>query len=239
MNRTAQGFLLFLIGGAVLRTSLSQEYLRFVKPGLRPLLLVAAVVLMLTAAATIWSELRARRARKTADADDGHGHGHHAARIAWLLLLPLFALIALVPPALGSYAADRSGTALQQPLAYADLPTGDPVQLTLLDYAGRAVYDGRSVAGRRVEISGFVTLGPHGAPYLTRMVLNCCAADAQPVKVALTGAVPAEIRPDLWLDVVGRYVGRQSRDEVNGGPIPYLDVASAHPVSQPADPYES
>jgi uncharacterized repeat protein (TIGR03943 family) len=241
MNRAAQGFLLFLVGGAVLRSSLSQQYLRFVKPGLRPLLLAAAVVLMLTAAATIWAELRAYRAAKTADADadDGHGHGQHGARVAWLLLLPLFALIALVPPALGSYAADRTGTALQPPLAFADLPAGDPVQLTLLDYAGRAVYNGRSLAGRRVEISGFITFGPHGAPYLTRMILNCCAADAQPVKVELSGAFPAQIRPDLWLDVVGRYVGRQTRDDVNGGPIPYLDVTSAHPVSAPADPYDS
>jgi uncharacterized repeat protein (TIGR03943 family) len=239
MNRAAQGFLLFLVGGAVLRSSLSQQYLRFVKPGLRPLLLAAAVVLMLTAAATIGSELRARRARAVAAAADKDGHGHHDVRVAWLLLLPLFALIALVPPALGSYAADRTGTALQPPLAFADLPAGDPVQLTLLDYAGRAVYNGRSLAGRRVEISGFITFGPHGAPYLTRMILNCCAADAQPVKVELSGAFPAQIRPDLWLDVVGRYVGRQTRDDVNGGPIPYLDVTSAHPVSAPADPYDS
>ncbi|MBO0869633.1 MAG: TIGR03943 family protein [Micromonosporaceae bacterium] len=242
MNRAAQGFLLFLVGGAVLRASLSQEYLRFVKPGLRPLLLAAAAVLMLTAAATIWPELRRHRDRAGAEPTDGdgHGHSHNKARVAWLLLLPLFALIALVPPPLGSYAADRTGTALQPPLAYANLPAKDPIQLTLLDYAGRAVYDhGRSLSGRRVEFSGFITFGSHGVPYLTRMILNCCAADAQPVKVALTGALPEQIRPDLWLDVVGRYDTRQSKDEVNGGPIPYLDVVSAHPVSPPADPYES
>src|SRR5439155_12237358 len=109
-------------------------------------------------------------------------------RISWLLVLPLFALILVAPPALGSYAATRTGTALPKPFGFPHLPAGDPLHLSVNDYAGRAVYDhGRSLGGRRVTITGFVAAGPDGVTYLIRMVLSCCAADAQPVKVALSG----------------------------------------------------
>jgi len=102
------------------------------------------------------------------------------------------------------------------------------------------VYDhGRSLAGRRITITGFVTVGPHGTPYLTRMVLNCCAADAQPVKVGLAGHVPPVLQPDSWLEVTGTYTDRQARDSVNGGPIPFIEVSEARPVPAPHDRYES
>jgi putative membrane protein len=109
----------------------------------------------------------------------------------------------------------------------------------VVDYAGRAVYDhGRSIAGRRVEITGFVALDGGGAPYLVRMALSCCAADAQPVKIALTGQIPPVLQPDTWLQVTGTYSPRQTKDPVNDGPIPYLNVIEAKPVPTPHDPYD-
>jgi len=257
VNREAQGIVLFVFGGAVLHAGLTDVYLRYVRAGLRPFLLVAGVVLIIVAIATLWYELRPGRAARAAAekksilqddgpgrADDGHGHGHgHGHRepgIAWLLVLPLFALIVVVPPALGSYAADRTGTALQRPLGFDTLPVQDPLQLTVLDYAGRAVYDhGRSLGSRRVQITGFVTIGSHGTPYLTRMILNCCAADAQPIKVALSGKVPAVLGRDAWFDVIGTYSAKEMKDPVNGGTIPFIDVSQITPVSAPDDEYES
>jgi uncharacterized repeat protein (TIGR03943 family) len=168
------------------------------------------------------------------------GPAHRGPRIAWLFLLPLFALLAVTPPALDSYAADRAGTALQRPPGFAELPAGDPMPLVVVDYAARAVYDqGHSLGDRRVEIIGFVTVGSHGTPYLTRMVLNCCAADALPVKVGLSGHVPPDLRPDMWLDVVGTYTDRRVKDDVNGGPTPFIEVSQARPVPAPHDQYES
>nr|WP_237500877.1 TIGR03943 family protein [Streptomyces sp. SID8381] len=164
---------------------------------------------------------------------------HREPRVAWLLLLPLFALILVAPPALGSYSAVRSGTALQPPYGYASLPPGDPLRLSVVDYATRAIYDhGRTLAGRRVQVTGFVALEGDGTPYLVRMALNCCAADAQPVKIALTGRVPPVLEPDTWLRVTGVYTARRTRDPVNDGPIPYLEVTAAQPVPTPADPYD-
>jgi uncharacterized repeat protein (TIGR03943 family) len=241
VNREAQGIVLFVFGGAVLHAGLTDEYLRYVRAGLRPYLLVAGVVLIIAAVATLWYELRpaARAARaKQSEPDDGHGHSHREPRIAWLLVLPLFALIVVAPPALGSYAADRTGTALTRPLGYDTLPAEDPLQLTVVDYAGRAVYDhGRAISGRRIKLTGFITVGTHGT-YLTRMILNCCAADALPIKVALSGKLPAGVARDSWVDVIGTYSSKEIKDEVNGRAIPYFEVGQMTPVKAPADEYE-
>jgi putative membrane protein len=140
----------------------------------------------------------------------------------------------------------RSGTALTEPLAYPPLPAEkrghpqEPLRLGLADYAARAAYDaGRTLDGRRVRLTGFVALDGRGTPYLVRMTLNCCAADARPVKVGLTGRVPPVLQPDMWLEVTGTYTPTRTVDPVNRGPIPYVDIASARPVPAPSDPYDA
>ncbi|MFE5080852.1 TIGR03943 family putative permease subunit [Streptomyces mirabilis] len=236
MNRQAQAAVLFLVGAAVLHAGLTDLYLRYVKAGLRPLLLAAGVVLIMAAVATVWYE---RRGRGEAGDGEGHGHVHREPRVAWLLVLPLLALILVSPPALGSYSAMHAGTALQAPLAYPSLPATDPLPLGVVDYAGRAAYDhGRTLAHRRVEVTGFVALAKDGTPYLVRMALNCCAADAQPVKIGLTGNIPPVLQPDTWLQVTGTYTAKQTKDPVNDGRIPFLDVTAAKPVPTPHDPYD-
>nr|WP_306943553.1 TIGR03943 family protein [Streptomyces phaeochromogenes] len=169
-----------------------------------------------------------------------HAHVHREPRISWLLVLPLLALILVAPPALGSYSAMRTGTALQkQPWGFADLPAGDTVRLNLVDYAGRAVYDhGRSLDHRHIKIAGLLALDRDGTPYLVRMALSCCAADAQPVKIGLTGRIPPVLRPDSWLEVTGTYTAKQTKDPVNDGIIPFLDVTEVKPVKAPRDPYD-
>ncbi|WP_328872846.1 TIGR03943 family protein [Streptomyces sp. NBC_00287] len=228
MKRQAQAAILFLLGASLLHAGTTDLYLRYVKSGLRPLLLLSAAILMAAALATAWYE------RKSPTPSH-----HPEPRVSWLLTLPLLALILVAPPALGSYSALRTGTALQEPLGYPELPPTDPLPMALTDYAGRAVYDeGRSLKNRRVEITGFVALSPSGTPYLVRMTLNCCAADAQPVKIALTGEVPPVLRPDTWLRVTGTYTPRTTKDPVNGAPIPFLKVTEATPTKAPKDPYD-
>lgn len=176
--------------------------------------------------------------------DHGHGdaeaHAHREPRISWLLVLPLLALILVAPPALGSYSAMRTGTALQkQPWGFADLPAGDTIRLNLVDYAGRAAYDhGRSLDHRHIKIAGLLALDRDGTPYLVRMALSCCAADAQPVKIGLTGRIPPVLRPDSWLEVTGTYTTKRTKDPVNDGIIPFLDVTEVKPVKAPRDPYD-
>ncbi|MGC9540140.1 TIGR03943 family putative permease subunit [Streptomyces sp. UG1] len=260
MNRQAQSAVLFLLGASLLHAGTTDLYLRYVKAGLRPLVLASGAVLIVAAAATVWYERkRARRHKQNSERNSGQNdeqigeqigehngeqkdeqaHCHSEPRVSWLLILPLLALILVAPPALGSYSATRSGTALQEPLAYPDLPAADPLSLSVVDYAGRAVYDhGRTLQGRRVQLSGFLALDRDGTPYLVRMSLNCCAADAQSVKVALTGQVPPVLQPDTWLRITGTYTPRRMKDPVNGGPIPFIEVTEAKPVAAPKDPYE-
>ncbi|MFJ4785583.1 TIGR03943 family putative permease subunit [Streptomyces sp. NPDC088794] len=247
MNRQAQAAVLFLTGAALLHAGFTDLYLRYVKAGLQPLLLLAGVVLIAAALATVWYEWRGRK-QGEADLDDPDqdaesesesDHVHREPRISWLLVLPLLALILVAPPALGSYSAMRTGTALQQPYGYDKLPAAGALHLSVVDYASRAVYQhGRTLDGRQIKVTGFVALDKAGTPYLVRMALNCCAADAQPVKIGLTGKVPPVLQPDKWLEVTGTYTTREVKDPVNNGPIPFLQVSSATPVPTPADPYD-
>lgn len=250
MNREAQAAVLLLTGVALLHAGLSDLYLRYVKAGLQPLLLAAGAVLVVAALATVRYELRRPRGSEE-DRDDGrrdahdaghthpHSQAHREPKVAWLLVLPLVALVLVAPPALGSYSANRSGTSVPRPFGFPTLPAGDPLRMESGDYAGRAVYDhGRSLSGRRFVLTGFISIGRDGTPYLTRMVLNCCAADARPVKIGLTGQVPPVLRPDAWLEVTGTYTPRRAEDPVNDGPVPFLDVTRARPVREPAEPYE-
>ncbi|GIJ47111.1 membrane protein [Virgisporangium aliadipatigenens] len=253
MNRQAQAVVLLLVGGAILRASVTDLYLRYVKEGLRPFLIVAGLLLVAAAVTTLWYELRPRKvvpasggavpdgfveAAEHADEHDGHGHSHDP-KVAWLLVLPVFALLLVAPPALGSYAAGRSGTAIQEVSEFPPLPAGDPVRISVIDYATRAVYDdGKSLGDRKIKLSGFVLIGEDGAPYLARMVLSCCAADARPIKIGLAGAVPAGLAADSWLEVTGTYTDRTVKDVVNDGVIPYLDVTESHPIPAPHNQYE-
>jgi uncharacterized repeat protein (TIGR03943 family) len=234
VNRQAQAVVLLLVGGAVLRSSLTDMYLRYVKQGLRPFLIAAGALLVLAAIMTLWYELRGRK-----EADQDHGHSHEP-WVAWLLILPVFALLLVSPPALGSYAASRSGTALQQVSDFPPLPAGDPAKISVLDYASRAVFDeGRSIGDRKVQLRGFLVKGADGKPYLARMILTCCAADARPVKVGLAGQVPTDLKPDTWFEVTGRYTKKSVKDDINGETIPYLDVVDFQRVTAPNEQYES
>lgn len=174
------------------------------------------------------------------DLDDGES-GYDRGRAGWLLLVPALALLLFAPPALGSFQASRTGTALSTGAGsdFTVLPEGDPVRLGLLDYASRAVFDrGRTLTGRRVLLTGFVMAGPNGEPYLARMVVGCCAADGRPIKVGLTGNVPTDLQPDTWLEVEGGYIDHADRDPVNGELIPYLQVSAARAIAAPAEQYE-
>ncbi|HEY2949855.1 MAG TPA: TIGR03943 family protein [Micromonosporaceae bacterium] len=238
MNRQAQGVVMLLLGGAVLKTSLTDMYLRYVKEGLRPFLVAAGAVLVVAAVMTLWYDLR----RGDGEPDEADGdHAHREPQVGWMLVLPVLGLLLVAPPALGSYAAGQSGTALstQQSSDFPPLPKGDPATITVLDYASRAVFDkGVSLRDRSVQLTGFVSTGSDGQPILARMILTCCAADARPIKVGLSGNAPAGLAPDTWIQVVGRYSARTVNDPVNEQTIPYLEVETWQQVDAPKEQYE-
>lgn len=233
MRRDAQGVLLLALAAAVLKVSFSGVALRFVRPGMVPVLVATAVLLGALGAVTLW---RILRAGVTPDLGSSGG------RAGWLLLLPLIGLLVVVPPGLGATTGARYGTVLAQhaPTQFDPVPEGNPVRLTLVEYAARAVVEqGRSLSGRRIALSGFLLASDTGQPYLARLVIGCCAADARPVKVGLSGDVPADLSVGAWVEVEGSYTEQVDRDPLNGDLIPYLDVSDLRPIPTPAHPYES
>jgi uncharacterized repeat protein (TIGR03943 family) len=251
VNRRAQAVVMLLVGLAVLNITFTGTYLRYVKPGLKPFLIAAAGLLIAAAVMTVWYQLRrdpshvdspAGRRDGGNHAGHGHGHGHHdgGPRVAWLLLAPVVVLALVAPQALGADAAGRSGSALQAPASdFPPLGEGDPVAISLLDYASRAVFDeGKSLAGRNVRILGFVVIGDDGQTYLARMIVSCCAADARPIKIGLTGGLPGDLAQDVWLTVTGTFNPKTVADPINGATIPFLSVTGVERSDQPNNPYQ-
>ncbi|MER5940847.1 TIGR03943 family protein [Streptomyces sp. NPDC001928] len=243
----------------------SELYLRYVQAGLRPYLVVSGFVLVLLAVAAALvgrpeQEPHAEQGQPTEhdehagrdqqrehgehdeSDDDSQAHeqhgGHHSPRVAWLLTLPALALLLFPPPALGSYSAEReaAGRAAQGVGHFPALPAGNPVRLTLAEFSSRAIYDsGRSLSGRTVRLTGFVTRDDDGTWYVTRLLVACCAADATTSKVEIRGgqAPPA----DAWVTVTGTWRPKGGLGTDAAWP-PVLVAGSVRRIAEPADPYE-
>ncbi|MFE6620720.1 TIGR03943 family putative permease subunit [Streptomyces sp. NPDC057740] len=245
----------------------SELYLRYVQAGLRPYLVVSGSLLVLLAVAAAVGgrperEPHAEQGRHAEHdehtgrdqqrdhsehdehGDDSHAHdqhgGHHGPRVAWLLTLPALALLLFPPPALGSYSAEREAAqrAAQGIGHFPALPAGNPVELTLAEFGSRAIYDsGRSLSGRTVRLTGFVTRDADGTWYVTRLLVACCAADATTSKVEIRNADADAPPADTWVTVTGTWhpKGRLGTD---GAWPPVLDASGVRRVAQPANPYE-
>ncbi|MFE3763632.1 TIGR03943 family putative permease subunit [Streptomyces sp. NPDC059104] len=239
MNRPVQVVLLLLSGFGLLHVSLFTDLcLRYVKPGMQPLLVASGVLLLVLAAAETWSYGGQRKEHRTegapeytghdgggygyGDGDGGadepddavhrHGHAHdhdHSSvpRVAWLLFLPALSMLVYAPPALGSYTASRDSAKVvtEQQQRFEELPATSPLPITLTQFTRRVQQDRtQAIKGRTVEMSGLVTLDSGGDGwYLTRIIISCCAADAQSVKVRVHGA-PA-LPADTWVSVTGTW----------------------------------
>ncbi|MER7894691.1 TIGR03943 family protein [Streptomyces sp. NPDC096046] len=246
MRRYGPAVLLALVGAAILRVSLFGElYLRYVQAGLRPYLVISGVALVLLAV-VVAVLTRGAETDEGVEADEGapeaatHEHGHGAAgpRVAWFLTLPALALLLFPPPALGSYSAQREADrrAIQGVGTFPALPAGDPVDLGLGEFGSRAVYDsGRSLHGRTVRLTGFVTRDDDGTWYVTRLLVSCCAADATSAKAEVRGAQAPPV--DTWVTVTGRWHPEGSLGSDEAWP-PVVDVLSVRRVPQPDSPYE-
>ncbi|MCF3130706.1 TIGR03943 family putative permease subunit [Streptomyces olivochromogenes] len=233
MKRHAQVLLLVLTGVGLLHIALFTDlYLRYVKEGLRPLLIASGVLLTLLGLAAAVLDRRA-----DAHARHTHGHDHATApRVAWLLFLPALSLLVYAPPALGAYTAAHSGTkAVRQQKRFDPLPATSPVPLTLTDFTTRVQQDRTlSVRNRTVQLTGFASpAGQGGGWYLTRIIFTCCAADSQTVKVRVYGTeVPA---PNTWLRVTGTWHARGTLGTRSAEAA--LDARALRPMAQPVNAF--
>ncbi|MEV1238966.1 TIGR03943 family putative permease subunit [Nonomuraea sp. NPDC050022] len=247
MNRQTQSLLLLILGGALLNISaFSTDYVNYVKPGFRPLLIGAGAVLVVLALVSLVRAVRGRatthdHAHEAAHEDEGgHDHGR-GPRVAWLLAVPVFAIVTIAPPALGSFAAGREDSPSAPPPAkavpYRPLAAGGVAPLAMGEFIGRA-YDpsDTSLAGQKVKLTGFVvTSAKKKRWYVARMQMSCCAADALALKVAVEG-VPAP-RENSWVEVTGTWIPWKGKIP-NGYVIPAMTVTDVTKIDQPAEPYE-
>jgi len=208
------------------------SYLHFVKPSLLPWLIAAAAVLILLAAASIARDLRLGPA-------EGHGHRHRS-WLVWLLLVPIALTTFVVPPPLGAQGAAPESVAATAPSkrAFPPLPAGTAPTVSIPDVVMRAAADStNSLENRLITITGFTLRYPEGTD-LGRVVIVCCAADAQLARVHLSGNAVAEAAgypEDTWLQVEGTVLAGTAVASTNF--IPTMAVSRVTRIDKPANTY--
>jgi uncharacterized repeat protein (TIGR03943 family) len=267
MRRSVAGLVIVFIGAAVLELATSGTYLRYVKPGMRWMLLAAGLILIALAISDVlvdsrkkptheeepparpedaWRDAPWRTGRRDEEADhsthsDDDGHGHHGLpRTAWLLLIPIFALLVVDPPALGADAAQRQSPVSSKPATpmskawmAGNSQGAPPVALPVTDYALWAVWQQSDMKGRRFQLTGFVTPAKNGVWYVTRIGITCCVADGTAYMVEARGqAAPPK---NQWVTVTGLWAEPTKRAD---GDVAALTVETLKPVAAPVNPYE-
>lgn len=219
MSREAQNILVLLIGLSTGLIAVKGTYLNFVKPALLPWLLVAAVLLVVLAAVCLVRDLRR-------GPPSGH---HHRGALAWLLLIPVALTAFVTVPPMSAGGAETVTAAVAPPKrAFPPLPADGAVSLP--EVVLRAAADStKSLEGRTITVTGF-TMGDD----LARVVIVCCAADAQLARMHLTGAVGPHPN-DTWLKVRGKVLPGSSSPSTNF--VPTMEVTSADPIPKPRNTY--
>ena len=225
----------------------SRGYLTFLTPGFWVFLALAVVVLAAFAAA--------RASGPSRTACEMCSPGPTRGRVV-LLLVPLVFLVGMPTSDAGSYAFDRrfglggggrpivvkelrlagdshSSTTLPDEPHRVTVPA---IDATLLELQNTA-----PLVGRRVRTEGIVYTSPSlpkGTVILFRFVIACCAADAQPVWILVTGQDSAALTRDTWFRVEGELAESLVTSDNQAQIVPTLrcDV-SPKPLPRPAQPY--
>ena len=235
MSRESENIVLLLVGLGILVITWSGVFVRYVKPGLLPWLVASAALLIALALFVMACDIRRGGPR-----DDDHGHAHsHRAAIVWLLVIPILLLCFVKPPALRPSAAAPSVTPVSNDVlnqAFPPLPPGRAPELSLPEVLMRWAQDTNgSLTNRHITVTGFVLNEAQGVD-LGRVVIICCAADAQLARIHLAGPAAAEAAglPDnTWLRVEGQVPPRQP----SSAKIPTLEATTVTRVDAPPNPY--
>jgi putative membrane protein len=233
MSRGTQNTMILLVGLSAVVMAIKGTYLHFVKPSLLPWLIAAAAVLIALAVASIIRDLH-----HGPDADE-HGHRHRP-WLVWLLLVPIALTTFVVPPPLGAQGAAPEAVAVAAPpkRAFPPLPAGRAPSVSIPDVVMRAAADSaNSLDGKLITLTGFTVRYPEGTD-LGRVVIVCCAADAQLARVHLSGSAAAEAAgypEDTWLQVEGTVVAGTSTVSTNF--VPTVAVSRVARIDKPANTY--
>ncbi len=90
-----------------------------------------------------------------------------------------------------------------------------------------------ALAGKQVEVRGQILAGKDGGVRLLRLLVLCCAADAQPLAVRVQNAGKTTFPPMSWAKIDGKVAFAKSA----AGDVPVVVAEKITPISQPAEPY--
>jgi len=235
VSRGTQNLVLLLVGLSTAVMLVKGTYLNYVKPGLLPWLIAAAAVLVVLGLVAVVRDLRQAAAEPE---HDEHGHRHQP-WLAWLLLVPIAMVAFVVPPPLDARGASpQAAVSTPHRRPFPPLPPGPAPVVSLPETVMRAAADStNSLDGRSITLTGFTMHHSKGVD-LGRVVIVCCAADAQLARVHLTGpgATAATGFPDdTWLQILGEIVPGSA--QAADGFIPTMAVASVTHIDKPANTY--
>lgn len=230
MSRETENALLLLIGVSTAIIAATGAYTRYVKPSLLPYLVATAALLVALALAAIVRDIRGHA--------DSHDHQHRPG-VAWLLLIPIALLAFVVPPAIRPDAAsvtEVSTDVLRRP--FPPLPDGAAPEVSLPDVLIRVAQDtAGTLDDRTITVTGF-TMRDGDRTDLARVVIICCAADAQLARIRLSGPAAADVASypeNAWIRVEGKVPAGQS--DSSGRTIPTMTVQRVSRTDPPPHPY--
>jgi uncharacterized repeat protein (TIGR03943 family) len=132
-------------------------------------------------------------------------------------------------------ATDSTGS--HRTMHFPPLEGTDP-SMTIKDLVLRALYDAdNSVQDKAVTVTGFIAPagdGYSGGYTIARMVISCCAADANPMQLHVAGDAP--LPSNTWVNAVVTVVPDTATLE--NGYVPTITLSSMTTTNQPDDPYE-
>jgi putative membrane protein len=230
MKRETQNLIVLMLGVAVAFMSIRGTYLNYVKTSLLPWLLVSAAALVILAVISIVRDIR----RGGADADADDGHAHHGGMV-WLLLLPVLLVVFVVPPPIQAGSTPQVSTIQAAKRQFPPLPEERAPTVALPEVMMRAATDeGGTLDNRLITVIGYTMRGSAGND-LARVVIICCAADAQLARIHLAGAAVDHYPENSWLQVEGTVVAGSSTAE--SGYVPTMKVTTATKIERPANTY--
>lgn len=241
MSRETENTVLLLIGISIVMITVSGVFTRYVKPGLLPWLAASAVVLIGLALVAIIGDIR-RGGPRTSDLTEDHGHEHsHRTGIVWLLVVPILVLMFVSPPALRPSAAAPSVTSVSNDVlnrSFPPLPPGQAPEVSLPEVLMREAHDiTGSLTNRTITMTGFVLNEAQGVD-LGRVVIICCAADAQLARIHLRGPAAggaAGLPDNTWLRVQGQVTPAARQPDSDA--IPTLQATVVTRIDAPPNPY--
>jgi uncharacterized repeat protein (TIGR03943 family) len=166
-----------------------------------------------------------------------------------VLLVPVIAASVLSPDALSSQTAayrasgptasdampsiSASSAASAKEALEGDPNVPAPMEVTDLITVSRTPELIKKFDGRQVHVVGLFT--SNDSPRLLRWIMWCCAADAQPASVELSGTFPGNWKDTQYLEVIGTAQFPSSLGHV----VPTIKVDSIAPTAEPDEPYLS